>query len=153
MRLTTLLVALLLAAPVWSQAKSTKAAPAKPAASQKPAPLPNQPPPGAEKTADGFFRWRDPSGDWWLYKQTPFGWSKAREKDLAAVQRADEKLPSLRVVAVKAGSEEITFERPTPFSSARWTKKKAELTAEETEALERWNSARLAESKSAPEKE
>ena len=153
MRITILMAILVVGAPVWSQATSTKATPAKVAAPKKEAVIPSQPPPDAEKTADGFYRWKDATGDWWLYKQTPFGWSKAKEKDIEAVKRVEEKSPPIRVIRVSDASDEITFEKPSPFSRSQWTKKKAELTAEETEALDRWNAAKGAASKPAAEKE
>ena len=153
MRLTLLMAILFVGAPVWSQATSTKASPAKAAAPKKDGAVPSQPPAGAEKTADGFYRWKDAAGDWWLYKQTPFGWSKAKEKDIEAAKRVEEKSPPIHVIRVSESSDEITFEKPSPFSKSLWTKKKSELTAEETEALERWNAAKVAASKPAAEKE
>lgn len=131
-----LAVALQLAA---QTAPPSKPAPAKVSSARPVEPAPATPPAEAQKIDSVTFHWKDAKGDVWVYKKTPFGWSKMREKELASYQRPEEKQLLMGVVEVRGDT--VTFEKATPFSSSRWTKQKSELTADERTALDRWAKA------------
>jgi len=90
-------------------------------------------PANAVPTEDGSFRYTDPQGKKWLYRNTPFGVSKVEEKpaEQAAPAAVDE-----RTKAVENG-DTIRFERPGPFGPTRWEKKKTELDASEQAVWDR----------------
>lgn len=72
-------------------------------------------PSGAVQAADGSFRYTDAQGMQWIYRRTPFG--IARAQDMAATA----------IKATEAG-DAIRFERPTPFGTFKWERRKTELT-------------------------
>ncbi len=90
-------------------------------------------PAAAVPTEDGSFRYTDPQGKKWLYRNTPFGVSKVEEKpaEQAAPAAIDE-----RTKAVESG-DTIRFERPGPFGPTRWEKKKTDLDASEQAVWDR----------------
>lgn len=90
-------------------------------------------PADAVPTQDGSFRYTDPQGKKWLYRNTPFGVSKVEEKPAEQVAPAavDE-----RTKAVESG-DTIRFERPGPFGPTRWEKKKTDLDASEQAVWDR----------------
>lgn len=90
-------------------------------------------PAGAEKSANGSWRYKDPSGKVWIYDKTPFGFSRRAESADKVVEDEAAK-PRFRIVEVKGDS--ITFENPTPFGKPRWTRQRAELTKDEKLSLE-----------------
>jgi len=78
------------------------------------------------------YAWRatDKDGKVWIYRRTPFGYSKYEADD----QPAEEAITDL--VAVDKG-DSVEFQRKTPFGLSKWTKKKDELDANEAAALKR----------------
>ncbi len=90
-------------------------------------------PADAIPTEDGSFRYTDPQGKKWLYRNTPFGVSKVEEKpsEAAAPAPVDE-----RTKAVESG-DTIRFERPGPFGPTRWEKKKTDLDPSEQAVWDR----------------
>jgi hypothetical protein len=143
MKTTHCLLLMAFALPLAAQTTPpSKSAPAKPTAARPADPAPATPPASAQQIDSATFHWKDAKGDLWIYKKTPFGWSKMREKELASYQRPDQKQPPIEVREVRG--DEVTFEKPTPFGPIRWTKQKDALSADERAALDRW-SARASE--------
>jgi hypothetical protein len=146
MKTSTWILMLALASAAGAQtAPDAKPSPAKTAApkpSAKPVdPAPKDPPASAEKVDELTYRWKDAKGDFWVYKKTPFGWSKIREKELTSYQRPETNGEGSKVSGVRG--DEVSFERSTPFGTTRWTKKKGELNPDESAALEAWTKANV----------
>jgi hypothetical protein len=110
---------------------------------------------------DGSFRYVDPKGTAWIYRQTPFGVSRSLESTVSA--QATGKTPfgqsksqaaaiaavttaqasgkdsddiNAKVTAVAQG-DTIEFSRPTPFGVTKWQKNKNDLTPDEQKIWER----------------
>lgn len=115
-----------------SRSKQATSAAPKEAAKAKPANL--SVPPDAERLGEGLWRAKDREGKVWLYKRTPFG--IVRYEDGGAKDEPEPQQPEIRVV--KAGANEIVFERRTPFGARTWTKSAADLDGAEKRALEQW---------------
>ena len=84
---------------------------------------------------DGRYFYTDADGKKWIYVRTPFGASRMEDNGGAApaVKPAE---PFANVKITESG-DTVTFERPSPFGTAKWQKKKSELTDEEKAALHR----------------
>jgi hypothetical protein len=143
---------LLIAAVMWAaggqaakKAESGQPAkqPAKPAAAQpaKPPAKPAAPvrqiqtveiPKGAVEYEPGSFRFTDAQGKKWIFRKTPFG--VARMEDRPAAAAPD---PSADLTKATEVGDSIRFERPGPFGTYRWERKKSELTETEKAAWER----------------
>lgn len=95
--------------------------PDKPAASPKVTVIPKD----AVKNADGTYSYTDKDGKKWIYTNSPFGVIKSSGDSQPA--------PAAPAVATKAidKGDTVRFERPTPFGTKTWEKKKSELTDEE----------------------
>jgi len=91
---------------------------------------------GAERTAEGTYRWKDKDGKVWIFRETPFGYMRSSE----AAAEENTKVTQSEKLIVVAGVEgdTIRFERPNAFGVSRWTRKKAELNTEEQQALDRF---------------
>jgi hypothetical protein len=116
---------------------------------------PLTPPAGATRVDDHTYTWTDPKGAKWIYRETPFGWSRAAETGQEAsapagdtpfgtvrgpikpreANSADREKDLASMTAVDAG-DSVRFTRRGPFGDYRWTKKKADL--DETEKAV-WN--------------
>lgn len=79
-------------------------------------------PAGAVKAADGSFHYSDGQGKKWIYRQTPFGMSRAEDRPVEA--RAVEVPPGMKATD---DGDAVRFERPGPFGTYRWQRKKTEL--------------------------
>ncbi len=92
---------------------------------------PLQPPPGAKQIEPFAYRWTDPQGKRWIYRQTPFGWVRLEDKPVPPP-------PSVvsSITAVEEG-DVVHFEKSTPLGKSKWTKSKSDLTEDEKAALER----------------
>ena len=127
---------LLLAVGASLQAADTTPKVVKKKAAPKPvAPKPIQPitiPKGAVKTDDGY-RVVDAKGKVWIYRETPFGVTKAAY--IAPAPKAAPGASDENVVATDAG-ESVSFRRTSPFGTTTWQKKKTELSPDE---LAIWN--------------
>ena len=88
-------------------------------------------PAGATLTEPGTWTYTDAKGKKWIYRQTPFGIAKAEDKPAEAQPAA-----VIPITAVEDG-DKVRFERPGPFGTYRWEKKKSELTDDERAALQR----------------
>ncbi len=122
---TLALFALISAVFVTAQTKKeTKAAPAR----TQPADVVI--PAGAVEGADGNFHYTDKQGKKWLYRKTPFGVAKSEDKPAAASAQQQQPQEDTLTVATDAG-ESVHFEKPSPFGTVKWDKKKTELDANE----------------------
>lgn len=105
------------------------------------APKPNkrQPltlPAEAVKIEPFTYRYKDPDGKVWIYRQIPFGLVRYEEK-AASVEAGSKKDSSATPLKAFDEGDEIRFERQGPFGAYTWRRKKGELTQEEKEALEK----------------
>jgi hypothetical protein len=127
-------------------AKQPAAQPAAQKAPAQKAPTPKAPTParqiqaveipaGAVEYEPGAFRHTDAQGKKWIYRKTPFG--VARMED-----RPSEPPPDTSAAFTKAteAGDTVRFERPGPFGTYRWERKKTELTASEKAIWERQSS-------------
>ncbi|HLJ17669.1 MAG TPA: hypothetical protein VKV15_24445 [Bryobacteraceae bacterium] len=90
-------------------------------------------PPDAKEVQPYTYKWTDPQGKKWIYRQTPFGLVRLEDKPAAPPVEN----PTLsRISAVEDGNV-VHFERETPLGKQKWTKEKSDLTADERAALER----------------
>ena len=92
-------------------------------------------PKGAVKTDDGY-RVVDARGKVWIYRETPFGITKAEYKAPEPVVAPDP-AHETRVSAKDAG-DAVDFERTGPFGVSHWQKKKSQLTPEEQAIWDRF---------------
>ena len=90
----------------------------------------------AVKTEDGSYRYTDAQGKKWIYRQSPWGVSKVEDKPATAADRAAEQQRIAQIKATEDG-EVIRFERPGPFGTYKWSRKKTELDETERAAWER----------------
>ena len=93
----------------------------------------NAPPASAEKVGDDTYRYVDPAGKKWIFKKTPFGWSKQDESQVPAPVKPEED----HTKVVGTDGDVVKFERPGPFGSFKWERKKSELNDTEKAALAR----------------
>lgn len=130
MRLTTFVLLLIPAALLAgdNDKKAQRQSGTTAAASHAPLTLPAD----AKRTEPNTYTWTDPQGKKWIYRQTPFGLVRLEDKP-APAQSAGAPEP---ITAVEDG-DVVHFERPTPFGKQKWSKRKADLTADETAVLER----------------
>ena len=116
---------------------------------KKPVPVaPLTIPASAVKQPDGNYRYVDPKGTAWVYRNTPFGVSRATEASVQAQAAALSQAPAdsagiksaqdrdEKVTAVATG-DTVEFTRPTPFGVTRWSRSKADLTPDEQKIWER----------------
>ncbi len=117
-------------------------------------------PASAVKQADGDYRYVDAKGTAWIYRNTPFGVSRATEasvqaQGVAVSQNAGQRVSQNQLqsnvgpspdrdekVTAIANGETIQFTRPTPFGATRWTKSKSALTPDEQKIWDREQSKR-----------
>lgn len=85
-------------------------------------------PEGAAQIEANAWRVTDKDGKAWIYRRTPFGFSRYQEGSLPAEE------PLTGLVAADKG-DTVEFQRKTPFGVSKWTKKKADLDANELAAL------------------
>jgi len=113
------------------------------AAEQSPAPKGSKPKPAAvtvptdaTEIAPHVWRHTDKAGKTWIYRETPFGLSKVEERVPDAAAMAAQPTNVVPVKVTEDG-DTIRFEKPTPMGNRVWTKKRAELTPEEKDWLEK----------------
>jgi hypothetical protein len=90
-------------------------------------------PQGAEEVGPNLFRYTDPQGKRWMYRNTPFGPSKWEERP--GDQQAAPQTPSSAGLTMTDLGDSVQFQRLTPFGAQKWTRKKSELTDDEKAAL------------------
>jgi hypothetical protein len=99
---------------------------------------PNTPPASAERIGEDTYRWVAPDGKKWIYKKTPFGWSKQDESQMPPPPKPEE--DHTRVVGVDGDT--IKFERPGPFGNFKWEKNKSELNGQEKAAYAKFQNVK-----------
>ncbi len=87
---------------------------------------PPSPPATAREVEPGTFEYKDPQGRLWIYKRTPFGWSRYTPDQKTEAQPE----PPSGITAHEEG-DNVRFERRGPFGVSRWVRKKSELNEEE----------------------
>jgi hypothetical protein len=92
-------------------------------------------PAGAKQVELGTYTFTDAQGKKWIYRKTPFG--LARLEDKPAASSAPAAAASGDGIVAKEDGDTIRFERPGPFGTYRWQKKKSELADDEKAAWER----------------
>lgn len=85
-------------------------------------------PAGAVQIEKNAWRATGKDGKTYIYRRTPFGFSKYEAGDVPAEE------PVTGLVAIDKG-DTVEFQRKTPFGLSKWTKKKGELDENETAAL------------------
>lgn len=86
----------------------------------------------AKLEEDGFYHYTDSKGKKWLYRNTPFGVSRALEAPPAAPAPVEEDhLTKATVVG-----DTVKFERPNVFGVSKWEKKTSDLTDDEKKIVE-----------------
>jgi hypothetical protein len=148
MKLLTVLmisVALAFGASQTGAKKKSGATPAKKPAAQASAQTARPAPPrqiqaveipaGAVEFEAGSYRYTDAKGKKWIYRKTPFGVARMEDRPAAPA-------PDIFADLTKATEtgDTIRFERPGPFGTYRWERKKTELTASEKAIWERQSS-------------
>jgi hypothetical protein len=96
-------------------------------------------PKDAVEVEPGTWRWTDQEGRKWLFRQTPFGIAKLEEGRKPRSSANDARLDAQLIESMKAveKGDEIAFERPGPFGTYRWKRKKSELDEQEKAAWDR----------------
>ena len=92
-------------------------------------------PAGAVMVEPGTYNFTDAQGKKWIYRKTPFGLARVEDKPAAA---SPTPAAGIAITATEEG-DVVRFERPGPFGTYRWQKKRSELDADEQAALERCN--------------
>jgi hypothetical protein len=103
-------------------------------------------PKDAVKNADGTYSYTDKQGKKWIYANSPFGVIKSAASDSPDKAAAAKPADAQTVIATKAidNGDTVKFERPTPFGTMKWEKKKTELNEEERHLFETQNPAQEA---------
>lgn len=116
MKLATLFLLSLLSLPAFQPPQDE---PKRPAAKEA---VKVEIPAGAVKSDDGAYRYTDSKGKKWIYRKTPFGIARVEDKPA-------EPMPAESYASVKAteDGDSIRFERPGPFGTYKWQRKKTEL--------------------------
>ena len=89
------------------------------------------------------YRYTDPQGKTWIYRQTPFGVSRYEEK---AQISNDTPAPQAKPVKVNDKGDSYEFVTSSPFGEKKWTRKKTELSPEEREMVDQASAAAPAKS-------
>src|SRR3954470_24694256 len=92
-------------------------------------------PAGATMVEPGTYTFTDAQGKKWIYRKTPFGLARLEDKP-ADSTAAPAPVAGMATTATEDG-DTVRFERPGPFGTYRWQKKKTELDDDERAALER----------------
>jgi hypothetical protein len=102
-------------------------------------------PAGATQVEPYLYRYTDDKGKTWMYRRTPFGFSKWEDKP-GAEQPVVQNSIAPKVFDL---GDSFRFEQRTPFGVSKWTRKKTDLTDDE----KAWVAASQAQEKTpAPEK-
>lgn len=97
-------------------------------------------PADAKKTGDGTWTHTDSQGREWVYRQMPFGLTRAEKGHVEEFANKAVTLPP-GMTAVEQG-DTVKFSRQTPFGPVSWTRKADELTDTERAALARARKAK-----------
>jgi hypothetical protein len=129
MKMKTVITAVILfAAAIGAQADDNK--------DKKKAPAPQALtiPKDAVPNSDGLsYVWTDKQGQKWVYVKTPFGITRSPASEPTAGA------PDLRLTKAIDKGDTVRFERPGPFGTISWEKKKSDLTDDERHLLDAQN--------------
>jgi hypothetical protein len=89
-------------------------------------PRSEQIPKGAVRVEPNLYRYVDPQGKTWFYRQLPFGVSKYEDKPAEPTAVSEQPAAIVRDLG-----DSVEFQRQTPFGVSKWMRKKADLTDEE----------------------
>jgi len=103
---------------------AAKSEPSKTAPSE--VPRSEQIPKGAVRVEPNLYRYVDPQGKTWFYRQLPFGVSKYEDKPAEPTAVSEQPAAIVRDLG-----DSVEFQRQTPFGVSKWMRKKADLTDEE----------------------
>ena len=117
-------------------AQDTKQDTKAPAKKQQVTPAPKEIPANAEEVEPGTYRYTDSLGKKWFLRKTPFGLARFEDTGEPLAKKASAEDPMQGVTITDAG-DSLHFERPGPFGTYKWEKKKSELSADEKAAWER----------------
>lgn len=93
-------------------------------------------PPSAVEFEPGSYHYTDAKGKKWILRPTPFG--IARMEDTGEpLRKKREQDHGMDGVKVTESGDSVKFERPGPFGTYKWEKKKTDLDAGEKAAWER----------------
>ncbi len=108
---------------------------AKSAKPEAPKPL-TEIPAGAQEFEPGGYHYTDPAGKKWILRKTPFGIARIEDTGAPLPKRGDDEhtLDSTKVIDL---GDSVRFERPGPFGTYKWEKKKTDLDEHERAAWER----------------
>jgi hypothetical protein len=138
--------------PSKTTAQKPKTQPRQATAAQKANPPVTTIPDGAKLVEPNLYRYTDPAGKTWMYRQTPFGISRWEDSPAAATTAAPP-VDASEPVAVTDLGDSVRFEKKTAFGASKWVRKKSELTDEEKALLAKQQSKAPAQSETAPEKQ
>lgn len=93
-------------------------------------------PASAVEFEPGSYRYTDPKGKKWILRPTPFGIARIEDtgKPLPKKGERDHSMDDVKVTEV---GDSVRFERPGPFGTYKWVKKKTDLDEGEKAAWER----------------
>jgi hypothetical protein len=132
---TLLVIAAIIALPVFGQTSpTTKKKPAAKVAAKPAPPVAKnlEIPKDATPNPDGTYSWSDKAGKKWIFSKTPFGVSKIEE---TGVPSAFASAPVGQFVKAVEVGDKVKFERQSPFGTTKWEKNKADLTDDEKAIL------------------
>ena len=105
-------------------------------------PRSEQIPKGAIRVEPNLYRYVDPQGKTWFYRQLPFGVSKYEDKPAEPTAVSEQPAAIVRDLG-----DSVEFQRQTPFGVSKWMRKKADLTDEEKGLIAADQGKRAASSK------
>src|SRR5690242_13001783 len=110
---------------------------AQPARTQrKPAPAKEAPkieiPAGAVKSEDGSYRYTDSKSKKQIYRKPPFGIPRSQDQPVKPTPPE-----TLKNVKATEDGDSVRFQRPGPFGTYKWQRKKSELNHMEQEVWDR----------------
>jgi hypothetical protein len=82
----------------------------------------------------GSYHYTDAKGKKWILRPTPFGIAKIEDTGVPAKKYEDHSLDDSKITE---DGDSVKFERPGPFGTYKWEKKKTDLDAGEKAAWER----------------
>jgi len=119
---------------------ASKSEPPKAAPSE--VPKSEQIPKNAVRVEPNLYRYVDPQGKTWFYRQLPFGVSKYEDKPAEPTAVSEQPAAIVRDLG-----DSVEFQRNTPFGVSKWNRKKADLTDEEKGLIAADEAKRAATSK------
>jgi hypothetical protein len=119
------------------QAKKAAAPEAASEPSAQTAPKKPEIPAGAVKSEDGSYRYTDAQGKKWIYRKTPFGIARLEDTPVDTRTRTAGTPDRFENVKATEDGDTIRFERPGPFGTYKWQRKKTELDTMEQSVWDR----------------